>query len=82
MTDPVTYLLGRRAWGRLFLACMWCFWLGGGLGLVTGYGWGTWQWWVFVIPLVLLVNLYCYIITMACLEQSIQIRRPGRAIAN
>ena len=68
MTDPISYLLGKKAWGRLALAYVWCLWLGGGFELITGLGWNTWQWWIFVGPMTLLVNLYCYIIVGTAME--------------
>jgi len=35
----------------------WAFWLGAGTTLISDKGIGDWQWWVFLVPMILLVNI-------------------------
>ena len=77
MTNPLTYLLSRRAWGRLLLAYAWCFWLGGGTTLITNYGWAVWAW---LLPMVILINLYGAVLVNADRQQRAELRRSAHAL--
>ena len=35
----------------------WSFFLGAGTQMISGYGLYNWQWWAFVVPLILLVGI-------------------------
>ncbi len=79
MTDPVTYLLSRRAWGRLAMAYSWCFWLVGGVAWITDYGWGVLTW---MVPMVVLINVYGAVLVNADRQQRAELRRSAHAIAD
>jgi hypothetical protein len=38
----------------------WSFFLGAGTQMISGYGLYNWQWWAFVVPLILLVGIKDY----------------------
>ena len=35
----------------------WCFWLGAGTLIISGYGITDWEWYAFIVPLVILIAL-------------------------
>ena len=35
----------------------WSVYLGAGASIISGKGLGDWQWWAFIVPMIILVNI-------------------------
>ncbi len=60
-----TYLFKRRAWLRLGGMYAWAIWLGAGFIPFSGHAINEWQFWAFLLPLLLLMALRTAIVTDA-----------------
>ncbi len=62
---PAIYLFKQRAWLRLIGMYAWAVWMGAGFVTFSGHALNEWQFWAFLLPLLLLMALRTAIVTDA-----------------
>ena len=62
---PAAYLFKKRAWLRLIGMYAWAMWAIAGFVPFSGHTADEWQFWVFLLPLLLLMALRTAIVTDA-----------------
>ena len=62
---PAIYLFKQRAWLRLIGMYAWAVWMGAGFVPFSGHTADEWQFWAFLLPLLLLMALRTAIVTDA-----------------